>query len=108
EHGIAFDHTIGLLKDEQLSKLEHIIHNPVEHSIPGFMVNQRKESVSGEDKHFVMTGLDLNTRNVIKKLQEMRAYRGLRHSWGLTVRGQRTRSSGRKQGKKARYRMNKK
>ena len=45
-----------------------------------------------------MGDLEFTTRKDIQRLSEIKSYRGLRHGWGLTVRGQRTRSTHRGKG----------
>jgi len=60
-------------------------------------VNHRKYIETGKDLHVVGSELDLKKREDINFLKRMRAYRGVRHEFGLPVRGQRTRSSFRTQ-----------
>jgi small subunit ribosomal protein S18e len=43
----------------------------------------------------VSNNLDTKLREDIERLKKIRAHRGLRHFWGLKVRGQKTKSTGR-------------
>jgi len=51
--------------------------------------------VKGEDVHLTGHDLDFAVKGDIDNEKKSRSYRGVRHSLGLTVRGQRTRTSGR-------------
>jgi len=98
EQGIAFDTKIGLLNEEQDKKLEEIVTHLEKHGIPAWALNRRKEFETGIDHHIVMNELDFALRKDLQRLNEIKSYRGLRHSWGLTVRGQKTRSTHRGKG----------
>jgi small subunit ribosomal protein S13 len=45
-----------------------------------------------------MNDLDFALRNDLQTMRKLKSYKGVRHSLGLTVRGQSTRTSGRKRG----------
>jgi len=98
ESGIAHTTKLGTLSEEVDKKLEEVVMNPGKHGIPDYMLNKRNEYETGETKHLVMNDLDFNLRNELQRLNEIKSYRGLRHSWGLTVRGQRTKSTHRGKG----------
>ena len=99
ENELAQDTKIGDLKEEQLKKLEKMVLEPEKNSIPNWSFNRQKEFETGEDKHLTMNELDLQLRNNQQRLAEIKSYRGLRRMWGLTVRGQKTRSTHRGKGK---------
>jgi len=86
----------GMLSEEQIKKIEDVIKNPLKYGVPEWLCNRRKDIVTGETKHVVASELEFVKREDIKRLINMRAYRGVRHMYGLKVRGQRTRSTGRK------------
>jgi len=98
ENKIGFDSKIGMLTEEQDKKLEEIIMHPEKYSIPKWAFNRRKEFETGIDRHAIMNDLDFALRKDLQRLNEIKSYRGLRHSWGLTVRGQKTRSTHRGKG----------
>ena len=68
-----------------------MVRNPK--NFPVWMLNRRKDKLSGEDKHLLKTDLKLQKEIDVKDLQKIRSYRGARHQAGLPVRGQRTRSN---------------
>jgi small subunit ribosomal protein S13 len=98
ETGISHKSRLGELSEEQDKKLEQIVLEPAKYGVPAYSLNRRKEYESGQDKHLVMADLDLQLRNEIQRLNQIKSYRGLRLSWGLTVRGQRTKSTHRGKG----------
>ena len=68
----------------------------IEKKLPDWMLNRRKDLFTGEDLHILGAELPLRIREDINFLRKIRCYRGIRHERGLKVRGQRTRSTGRK------------
>lgn len=83
----------GELDDGVIKKLDEAIRNPHRFNIPLWMMNRRKDNYDGLDKHLVMGDLKFTGDNDKKRLQRIKSYRGLRLAWGLTVRGQRTKSN---------------
>ena len=86
---------MGELSDDEIERLKSAI-NSVEKRLPWWMLNRRKDLISGEDRHIMGSDLLLNLREDINLLRKIRSYRGIRHERGLKVRGQRTKSTGRK------------
>ena len=81
------------LTPEEKSKIEEMIANPEKHGIPRWMYNRRFDPEEGKDRHFVASKLELRKKMDINELKKRKCYRGIRHMFGLPVRGQRTRSS---------------
>jgi small subunit ribosomal protein S13 len=94
--GIAPDTKLGTLSEKDIERLEEIIKKPTKFGIPGWVLNRRKDIKSGEDLHITGPELKVAQRFDIKRLIDLKSYRGIRHMFGLPVRGQRTRSSFRK------------
>lgn len=94
--GIDPDCYLGALTDEQLKKIEDIIRNPLKYGFPEFMLNRRKDPVTGESRHVVASELVIVKKADIDRMKKIRCYKGIRHELGLPVRGQRTRGSFRK------------
>ncbi|MDR0767610.1 MAG: 30S ribosomal protein S13 [Methanosarcinales archaeon] len=86
---------IGYLPDEDIAKLDAAILN-IEKSTPVWMLNRQKDLITGENKHLLGIDIELTFKEDINNLKKVRAYRGLRHERGLKVRGQRTKSTGRR------------
>ncbi|MEA2074506.1 MAG: 30S ribosomal protein S13 [Euryarchaeota archaeon] len=86
---------MGNLTDDEIEHLKGAI-NTVEKRLPYWMLNRRKDLLSGEDKHIMGSDQVLQLRDDINLLRKIRSYRGIRHERGLKARGQRTKSTGRK------------
>jgi len=86
----------GNLSAEQLEKIEECMRNPAKYGIAPWLLNRRKDLELGEDKHMISADLKLRREFDIRALRKIRCYRGNRHQRGLKVRGQRTRTTGRK------------
>ena len=82
---------MGALSDQAIKKIQSIVQNPEE--IPSWAFNRKKDRETGVNKHLVGADLKLNKEMDIKHLRKIKCYRGVRHSLGLPVRGQRTRSN---------------
>ncbi len=92
--GVSYNTKLQELSDDQIEKLVDIIQNPQKYGIPSWLYNRRKDPETGKDSHIVGGELDLVHKLDIKRLIEMRNYRGFRHMFNYKVRGQRTRSHG--------------
>lgn len=88
---------IEQLTPAEIEKITEFVKNP---KLPSYMLNRQKDVDSGEDKHLNGSDLDLQKEFDIKKMKKMKSYKGIRHGFGLPVRGQRTKSHFRKNRKK--------
>jgi small subunit ribosomal protein S13 len=86
---------MGNLSDEEIEQLKTAISG-VDKRLPQWMLNRRKDLLSGTDKHIMGADHVLQLREDINLLRKIRSYRGIRHERGLKVRGQRTKSTGRR------------
>ncbi|TGC08487.1 30S ribosomal protein S13 [Methanolobus halotolerans] len=93
--GVDPKRVIGYLSDEDVAKLDAAI-NDFEKNMPKWMLNRQLDPLTGENKHLLGQDIMLTFREDINTLKKIRAYRGLRHERGLKVRGQRTKSTGRR------------
>ena len=93
--GISPDVRIGALPEKDLNRIEEIIIAPIENGIPAWMVNRKKDLVTGENLHIFGNRLELSVRRDIDRMKRIRSYKGVRHHQGLKVRGQKTKSTGR-------------
>jgi len=89
------DARIGLLSEEELGKVEDIIKDPSKHNLPARLFNRRKDLETGRDLHLIGADLALRTKMDIDFMKDIKTWKGIRHSLGLKVRGQRTRTTGR-------------
>jgi small subunit ribosomal protein S13 len=86
---------LGFLKDADIKKIEKIIKDPVASDFPDWYVNRPRDRMSGRMLHLTGSDLDFAHRNDIDRLRRIKSWRGIRHSLGLRVRGQHTRTTGR-------------
>jgi small subunit ribosomal protein S13 len=94
--GISPEARMGFLSSAEVEKIEDILTNPVKYGIPAWLLNRRKDVETGENIHLLGSDLVLQTKNDIDQMKKIRSWKGFRHSYGLKVRGQRTRTTGRK------------
>ncbi len=80
----------GLLTDAEARKIEALFVDLKD--IPVWMYNRRLDEQDGSNKHLTGSDLKFAVENDIKRLRKNKTYRGVRHSLGQPVRGQRTRS----------------
>lgn len=90
------DVRVGQLTTEEVSRIEQIILDPPKFGIPGRFTNRQRDLESGRDLHLVGPDLALRTKADIDFMREIQSWKGIRHSLGLKVRGQRTKTTGRK------------
>jgi small subunit ribosomal protein S13 len=93
--GIDPTQRFGFLKDSDIKKIEKIIKDPVASDLPDWYVNRQRDRMSGKMLHLTGSDLDFAHRNDIDRLRRIKSWRGVRHSLGLRVRGQHTRTTGR-------------
>lgn len=85
----------GELSNEELERVVVILQNPQEYKIPNWFLNRQKDSKDGKYSQVVANNLDSKLREDLERLKKIRAHRGLRHYWGVRVRGQHTKTTGR-------------
>jgi small subunit ribosomal protein S13 len=93
--GIDPNMRAGFLTEEEVEKIEEIIKEPTKYGLPAWLLNRRKDLETGKDMHLISADLILRTKMDIEKMKELKSWRGYRHAYGLKVRGQRTRTTGR-------------
>ena len=89
---------IGNLTDENVQAIEKLITDPIASNFPTWFLNRRKDIETGKDMHLLTSDIPFTLRNDIERERITASWRGYRHLSGLKVRGQRTRTSGRKGG----------
>jgi len=93
--GINPEIRLGLLSEEQVKKIEDVLLNPAKYGIPSWLLNRRKDLETGKDLHLLSSDLVLRTKMDIDLMKKIKSWKGYRHAYGLKVRGQRTRTTGR-------------
>ena len=89
---------IGHLTDANVQEIEKLITNPSEANFPSWFLNRQRDIETGKDLHLLTSDIPFTLRNDIERERITASWRGYRHLSGLKVRGQRTRTSGRKGG----------
>ena len=91
------DTRLGFLSDKEVEELEDILENPTKHDVPCWLVNRQKDRETGECLHLIGSDIDLQVKSDIDRMKRIKSWKGYRHSFGLKVRGQRTKTTGRSQ-----------
>ena len=73
-----------------------IIQNPKQFKIPTWFLNRQKDYKTGKYSQAFANTLHTTLRSDLERLKKIRAHRGLRHYWCIRVRGQHTKSTGRR------------
>jgi len=87
---------LGFLSDAEVKKIEDVLRKPDKYGMPGWLFNRPKDIQTGTDLHLIGSDLVLQTKMDIDDMKKVKSWRGFRHAYGLKVRGQRTRTTGRK------------
>ena len=89
--GLPIDKIAGKLSDAEIKKLNETLKDISK--VPTWMLNRRKDRQTGEDQHIITGDLQFTKENDLKRLKKIKCYRGIRHMFGLTCRGQKTKSN---------------
>ena len=86
----------GQLSDSQVKDIERVLADTSSLNVPQWAFNRKRDPESGETKQLIASDLDLALKSDLDREKNIQSWRGVRHSLGLKVRGQRTRTTGRK------------
>jgi small subunit ribosomal protein S13 len=81
------------LNSSEIERLTDVIMHPVKYNVPEWMMNRKKEFDTGKTAHLIIGDLDYAVEQDLRRMKKIKSYKGVRHSVGLTVRGQRTKSN---------------
>lgn len=93
--GLDSETRLGFLSDVNVKKIEDIIENPLKYGLPTWLLNRQKDVETGKDRHLIGSDMILQVKTDIDKMKGIESWRGFRHAYGLKVRGQRTKTTGR-------------
>lgn len=93
---IPLNKRAGELTEAELNKINDILARPVDYNIPKWFLNRQKDVKDGSWSQLISNNLDTKLREDLERMKKARVHRGLRHFWGIKVRGQRTKSTGRR------------
>jgi len=86
----------GELTEDEVEKVVTIMSNPRQYKIPDWFLNRQRDIKDGKYAQVMSNILDSKIREDLERLKKIRAHRGMRHFWGLRVRGQHTKTTGRR------------
>ncbi len=86
----------GELNSDELERVVNILQNPQEFKIPEWFLNRQRDIVTGKSSQITSNNIDSALRDDIERLKKIRAHRGIRHYLNLRVRGQHTKTTGRR------------
>jgi len=84
----------GELTSEELERIVTIMQDPTAYKIPTWFLNRQRDIVDGKNYQILANNLQSKLRDDLERLKKIRCHRGLRHYWGLRVRGQHTKTTG--------------
>ena len=94
---LHFTHQItnraGELNSDELERIVTIMQNPAQFKIPNWFLNRQRDMNDGKNSHVLSNQIDQKMREDLERLKKIRSHRGLRHHWGLRVRGQHTKTT---------------
>ena len=86
----------GTLTDQEIEKIIDIVSKPLDYNIPEWFLNRQKDTKDGTYSQQVANGWDTKMREDLERMKKMKLHKGLRHYFGLKVRGQHSCSTGRR------------
>ena len=86
----------GELTEAEIEHVNKILANPADWGVPKWFLNRPSCPREGTASHLIANQIDSKLREDLERLKKIRSHRGLRHYWGLKVRGQHTCSTGRR------------
>lgn len=92
---VSLDKRAGELDQAELERLVTVMQNPLSYKIPKWFLNHQRDKKDGKYTHLLSNLWDNKIRENLEAMKKVRLHRGLRHSWGLRVRGQHTKTTGR-------------
>merc|ERR1712244_12948 len=80
----------GELSEEEVERVMTVMTNPRQYKIPDWFLNRQKDVKDGRYSQVLSNNLDNKLRDDLERLKKIRAH------WGLSVRGQHTKTTGRR------------
>jgi len=96
EMNVPLETPIGKFTEEQIDMMEEMIKSPSKYKIPSYLLNRRKDLETGKDLQIAGNDVVFTMRSDVERQKTLYTWRGYRHAYGQKVRGQGTRTTGRK------------
>lgn len=87
---------LGMLSEAQIKEVEAAVQSKTHSTLPEWYYNRRRDPETGESRQLLGSDLDFAQKNDVENERNIQSWKGVRHGLGLKVRGQRTRTTGRK------------
>lgn len=81
---------------QEIEKIIDLVAKPLEYDLPKWILNRKKDTKEGTYTQQVANNWDTKMREDLERMKKMRLNKGLRHYFGLKVRGQHICSTGRR------------
>jgi small subunit ribosomal protein S18e len=94
--GLDPNRRAGELTEEEIEKIVDVVNKPLDYDLPKWILNRKKDVKDGSYTQQVANGWDTKIREDLERMKKMKLHKGLRHYFGLRVRGQHTCSTGRR------------
>ena len=85
----------GELTEAEMNTVSDIFAKPQEYGIPKWFLNRQRCIKDGTWSQLFSGMVDTRLREDLERMKKIRKHRGLRHHFGLKVRGQHSKSTGR-------------
>ncbi|EDQ87303.1 uncharacterized protein MONBRDRAFT_37988 [Monosiga brevicollis MX1] len=86
----------GELTEDDVRRVVTIMQNPRQYKIPDWFLNRKKDIKDGTYSQLLASDLNVKLRDDLERMKKIRLHRGIRHYWGVRVRGQHTKTTGRR------------
>lgn len=93
---VDFNKRAGELTADEIENLTKVILDPRAYKVPDWFLNRQKDIKDGKYGQITASSLEARLRDDFERLKKIRAHRGLRHYYGLRVKGQHTKTTGRR------------
>merc|ERR1712086_750976 len=87
--------SLVLANPAEFKHIPDIIARPTDYNIPKWFLNRQHDPRNGQYSQLISNQLDTMLREDLERMRKIKQHRGLRNFWGIRVRGQRTKSTGR-------------
>jgi len=94
--GIPLNTKLGEIPEDKMNEIKEYMEKKYGEIFPEWALNHRLDIQTGENLLKVGPEWDVAVQDDINRMKRIRSYKGIRHEKGKKVRGQRTRSNGRK------------
>ena len=94
--GLDPNRRAGELSDKEIEQVLDVVAKPLDYDLPKWILNRQKDTKDGSYTQQVANNWDTKMREDLERMKKMKLHKGLRHYFGLRVRGQHTCSTGRR------------